>query len=86
MSIILFLLFGLIVGAIARFVVPGSERGGWVISMVLGVAGSLLGALLGRVLGIYSEGETTGGFFMSLLGAVILVAGYHALARRRALV
>ena len=86
MSIILFLLFGLIVGAIARFVVPGSERGGWVVSMVLGVAGSLLGALLGRVLGIYSEGETTGGFFMSLLGAVILVAGYHALARRRALV
>ena len=86
MSIILFLLFGLIVGAIARFIVPGSERGGWAISMVLGVAGSLLGALVGRALGVYDETQTTGGFFMSLLGAVVLVAGYHAVARRRAIV
>jgi uncharacterized membrane protein YeaQ/YmgE (transglycosylase-associated protein family) len=85
-SIILFLLFGLIVGAIARFIVPGAERGGWVVSMLLGVAGSLLGALVGRAIGVYHEGETTGGFFMSLLGAVVLVAGYHAIARRRALV
>ncbi len=86
MSIILFLLFGLIVGAIARFLVPGTERGGWVVSMLLGVAGSLLGALIGRAIGVYHEGETTAGFFMSLLGAVILVAGYHAIARRRAVV
>ncbi|MGZ3449690.1 MAG: GlsB/YeaQ/YmgE family stress response membrane protein [Polyangiales bacterium] len=86
MSIILFLLFGLIVGAIARFIVPGSERGGWVISMILGVAGSLLGALVGRAIGVYDENQTTGGFFMSLLGAVILVGGYHAIARRRAAV
>ena len=84
MSIILFLIFGLIVGALARFIVPGREPGGWVVSMLLGVAGSLLGALVGRALGIYSEGQTTGGFFMSLLGAIILVAGYHALTRRRA--
>lgn len=86
MSIILFLLFGLIVGAIARFIVPGSERGGWAISMILGVAGSLLGALVGRAIGVYDETQTTGGFFMSLLGAVVLVAGYHAIARRRAVV
>lgn len=86
MSIILFLIFGLIVGALARFIVPGREPGGWVVSMLLGVAGSLLGALVGRAIGIYHEGETTGGFFMSLLGAIILVAGYHAIARRRAVV
>ena len=86
MHIILFLVFGLIVGALARFIVPGHEKGGWVISMLLGVGGSLLGALVGRALGVYTEGQTTGGFFMSLLGAVVLVAGYHAIARRRALV
>jgi uncharacterized membrane protein YeaQ/YmgE (transglycosylase-associated protein family) len=83
-SIILFLLFGLVIGALARFIVPGKEPGGWVVSMLLGVAGSLLGALVGRALGIYRQGEQTGGFFMSLLGAIVLVAIYHAIARRRA--
>lgn len=85
MSIILFLLFGLVVGALARLIVPGTERGGWAASMILGVIGSLLGAAIGRAIGVYDETQTTGGFFMSLLGAVIVVAAYHAIARRRAL-
>ena len=84
MHMILFLVFGLIVGALARLLVPGREPGGWIISMLLGVAGSFLGGFLGRMLGMYREGEPAG-FVMSLLGAVILVAGYHAIARRRAL-
>jgi uncharacterized membrane protein YeaQ/YmgE (transglycosylase-associated protein family) len=83
-SIILFLVFGLVVGALARFIVPGREPGGWVVSLLLGVGGSLFGALIGRAVGIYGEGQTTGGFFMSLLGAILLVAGYHALTSRRA--
>ena len=83
MSIILFLVFGLIVGALARLIVPGREAGGWGLSMIIGVVGSFLGGMLGRVLGFYREGEMTGGFIMSLLGAIVLVAGYHALARRR---
>ena len=83
MSIILFLVFGLIVGALARLIVPGREAGGWGLSMIIGVVGSFLGGMLGRALGVYREGEMTGGFLMSLLGAVILVAGYHAIARRR---
>jgi uncharacterized membrane protein YeaQ/YmgE (transglycosylase-associated protein family) len=84
MQIILFLVFGLIVGAIARFIVPGKDPGGWVISMLLGVAGSCLGGFLGRALSLYREGEPAG-FVMSLLGAIILVVAYHAIARRRAL-
>jgi uncharacterized membrane protein YeaQ/YmgE (transglycosylase-associated protein family) len=85
MSIILFLVFGLAVGALARLIVPGREPGGWVVSMVIGIVGSFIGGLLGRMLNIYREGEPAG-FVMSLLGAIVLVAGYHALARRRAIV
>jgi uncharacterized membrane protein YeaQ/YmgE (transglycosylase-associated protein family) len=83
MSLVLFLVFGLIVGAIARLIVPGREPGGWVVSMTIGVVGSFLGGLLGRAVGFYREGETAG-FFMSLLGAVLLCAAYHAFAGRRA--
>jgi uncharacterized membrane protein YeaQ/YmgE (transglycosylase-associated protein family) len=85
MSLLVFLLFGLIVGAVARFIVPGREPGGWVISMILGVCGSLLGGYIGRGLGWYRDGEAAG-FFMSLFGAVILVVAYHAITRRRAFI
>ena len=82
MHLILFLLFGLIVGALARLVVPGREPGGWLVSMAIGVAGSFLAGLAGRALGMYQEGDSAG-FVMSLIGAVVLVAGYHALRHRR---
>jgi uncharacterized membrane protein YeaQ/YmgE (transglycosylase-associated protein family) len=83
MSVILFLLFGLIVGALARLLVRGRDPRGWVFSMIIGVAGSFLGGFLGRALGWYRDGEPAG-FAMSLLGAVILVVAYHAVTRRRA--
>ncbi len=85
MSVLLFLLFGLIVGALARFIVPGREPGGWVISMILGVMGSFLAGFIGRSLGWYRDGEPAG-FVMSVLGAVILVAIYHVVTRRRAFI
>ena len=84
MSVILFLVFGLIVGALARLIVPGKEPGGWVVSMLLGVVGFFLGGFLGRALSICREGEPAG-FVMSLLGAIVVVAAYQAIARRRAL-
>jgi uncharacterized membrane protein YeaQ/YmgE (transglycosylase-associated protein family) len=84
MSVLLFLVFGLVVGALARLIVPGKEPGGWVISMILGVVGSFLGGFLGRMLHMYREGEPAG-FVMSLLGAIIVVAAYQAIARRRSL-
>ena len=82
MSLILFLIFGLVVGAVARFIVPGRESGGWLVSLVLGVVGSFAGALLGRTLGFYREGEPAG-FIMSVLGSILLVIAYHAFTRRR---
>lgn len=81
MHLIMFLVFGLIVGALARLVVPGREPGGWVVSMVLGVLGSFLGGFLGRAMNLYQEGEPAG-FIMSFIGAVIVVAGYHLITRR----
>ncbi|HKQ67869.1 MAG TPA: GlsB/YeaQ/YmgE family stress response membrane protein, partial [Polyangiaceae bacterium] len=69
MNLILFLVFGLIVGALARLIVPGREPGGWLTSLAIGVAGAFLGGFLGRTFGLYQSGETTGGFVMSLIGA-----------------
>jgi uncharacterized membrane protein YeaQ/YmgE (transglycosylase-associated protein family) len=82
MHFIVFLVFGLIVGALARFVVPGREPGGWVISMILGVGGALVGGYLGRVVGLYREGEPAG-FVMSLLSAIALVVVYQMFMNRR---
>jgi uncharacterized membrane protein YeaQ/YmgE (transglycosylase-associated protein family)/osmotically-inducible protein OsmY len=84
MSLILFLVFGLFVGALARLIVPGREPGGWAVSMLIGVIGSFVGGFLGRGLGMYQEGEPAG-FLMSLLGAILLVGGYHAFTSRRVL-
>jgi uncharacterized membrane protein YeaQ/YmgE (transglycosylase-associated protein family) len=83
MNLILFLIFGLVVGALARLIVPGREPGGWLVSLVIGVAGAFLGGLIGRAFGLYGSDVTRGGFFMSLVGAIVLVAIYHAIARRR---
>jgi uncharacterized membrane protein YeaQ/YmgE (transglycosylase-associated protein family) len=84
MDFILFLLFGLVVGIVARWIVPGDVRGGWATSMTIGVFGALFGGLLGRLVGLYGHGQPAG-FLMSVLGAVLLVGGYHALARHRPL-
>jgi len=82
MELILFLVFGLLVGVLARLIMPGREPGGWGVSMVIGVAGAFLGGLIGRATGMYREGDPVG-FLMALIGAMLLLAVYHAFARRR---
>jgi uncharacterized membrane protein YeaQ/YmgE (transglycosylase-associated protein family) len=84
MHLILFLVFGLIIGALARFIVPGHEPGGWVVSMIIGVVGAYLGGILGRVLGLYPSYESTGGWVASLIGAIVVTFIYHAVVARRA--
>ena len=73
-------IIGLIAGAVAKLVMPGKDPGGWIITMVLGIAGSFLGTWLGRALGFYKEGHSAG-FFMSVVGAVILLGIYHLYMR-----
>src|SRR5437870_2378624 len=80
-SVLVFLFFGLLVGAVARLIMPGHERGGWVFSMVLGIGGAIVGGFLGHALGFYGPGEPAG-FIMSVLGAMVLVGLYHAVRRR----
>jgi len=81
MHLLLFLFFGLVVGVIARLLVPRREPGGWMVSIVIGVLGSFLGGFLGRVLGIYRDGQAAG-LILSVMGSVVLLLGYNAIARR----
>jgi len=75
-------LIGLVVGALAKLIMPGKDPGGILITMVIGIAGSFLGTFLGRLVGHYQEGESAG-FIMSLIGAIILLAIYHFIRRRQ---
>ncbi len=77
------LFIGLIVGALAKLVMPGRDPGGLFVTMMLGVAGSLVARALGRMLGLYSAGQSAG-FIMSILGAVVLLAVYRFVVHRRA--
>jgi uncharacterized membrane protein YeaQ/YmgE (transglycosylase-associated protein family) len=77
------ILFGLIVGVVAKLLMPGRDPGGFIVTMALGIAGALLGGFLGRAVGWYGPNDTAG-FLMSVLGAIVLLALYRMLFVRRA--
>lgn len=77
------LIIGLVVGALAKLIMPGKDPGGIIVTMLLGVAGSFLATLIGRALGWYAPGRGAG-FIASLLGAVLLLFIYRRFAARRA--
>jgi uncharacterized membrane protein YeaQ/YmgE (transglycosylase-associated protein family) len=83
MGILGWIVFGLIVGALAKLVMPGRDPGGIIVTMLLGIAGALLGGFLGRGLGWYGEGEPAG-WVMSFIGAVLLLVIYRMMIGRRA--
>ena len=76
-------IIGLIIGAIAKFLMPGRDPGGIWITMLLGVAGSFLATYLGQAIGWYREGQSAG-FIMSVIGALVLLFIYHLIRRRSA--
>jgi len=76
------IVFGLIVGIIAKLLMPGRDPGGFVITILLGIAGAVTGGYSGRGLGWYEPNQPAG-FFMSLIGAIVLLALYRMIARRR---
>lgn len=76
------IIIGLVVGAIAKLIMPGKDPGGIIITILLGIAGSVVATFLGRSLGWYRPGQGAG-FIASVVGAIILLAIYRAVIGRR---
>jgi uncharacterized membrane protein YeaQ/YmgE (transglycosylase-associated protein family) len=74
------IVFGLIVGAIAKLLMPGRDPGGFIVTIALGIAGAVIGGLIGRALGLYGPNQGAG-WIISILGAVLLLFAYRSLRR-----
>jgi uncharacterized membrane protein YeaQ/YmgE (transglycosylase-associated protein family) len=83
MGILSWILFGLVVGVIAKLLMPGRDPGGFIVTILIGIAGALLGGFIGRALNLYAANEGAG-WLMSILGAVVLLALYRMMVRRQA--
>ena len=82
MQFLWMLIIGLIIGAIAKLIMPGKDPGGIIVTMLIGIVGALLAGFLGRTLGWYQEGEAAG-FIASVIGAILLLIIYRLLTRGR---
>jgi uncharacterized membrane protein YeaQ/YmgE (transglycosylase-associated protein family) len=84
MAILSWIVFGLVVGIIAKLLMPGKDPGGFIVTMLLGIAGSLIGGFIGRALTGSAPGQSAGaGYIMSIVGAILLLALYRMMVRRR---
>jgi len=76
------IVFGLVVGVIAKLLMPGKDPGGFIVTILLGIVGAVVGGYIGRALGFYSAGQSAG-WIMSILGAILVLAVYRMATRRR---
>ena len=81
MGIIGWIIFGLIVGLVAKLLMPGRDPGGFFLTGVLGIVGAVVGGFLERAIGWYGPNDPVG-FVMAVLGAIVLLVGYRLIARR----
>ena len=81
MEILATIFIGMLVGIVAKLLMPGRDPGGWIITILLGIAGSFVAGFLGRNLGMYREGEPVG-FLASVVGAIILLVLYRLIRPR----
>ncbi|HEY3152462.1 MAG TPA: GlsB/YeaQ/YmgE family stress response membrane protein [Candidatus Binatia bacterium] len=84
MGILGWIFFGLLVGAVGKLLMPGRDPGGFVVTILLGIAGALVGGFLGRTLGMYREDDPIG-FIMAVLGAIVLLVLYRLTFARRSI-
>jgi uncharacterized membrane protein YeaQ/YmgE (transglycosylase-associated protein family) len=83
MHIIWSLIVGLIVGAIAKLLMPGKDPGGIIVTALLGIGGAMFAAFIGRTLGFYREGDVGPGVIASVIGAMLLLGIYRLVTGRR---
>ena len=74
---------GLAVGALAKFIMPGKDPGGIIVTMLLGIGGAMVATMLGRTVGLYSSGEGAG-LIASVVGAILILAVYRWFVGRKA--
>ena len=74
------IVFGLIVGVIAKLLMPGRDPGGFIVTVLLGIAGAVVGGFVGRVLGLYGPNDVAG-YLMSIVGAILLLVLYRTVFR-----
>ena len=82
MEILSWIVFGLVIGIIAKVLMPGRDPGGFIVTTLLGIAGAMTGGFVGRAMGVYGQGQGAG-WIMSILGAILLLVLYRMLVRRR---
>lgn len=83
MGIISWILLGLIAGALAKFIMPGKDPGGFFVTILIGIAGAIVGGFLGSFLGLGAvESFDLGGIFIATLGAIVLLIIYRLIRKR----
>lgn len=83
MGIIWTIIIGLIVGVVAKFLMPGRDPGGFIVTVILGIVGSVLATYIGRAMGFYRVGQSAG-FIAAVLGAIVLLFLYRLVTGRKA--
>jgi uncharacterized membrane protein YeaQ/YmgE (transglycosylase-associated protein family) len=82
MGFIVTIIIGLIVGIVAKLLMPGKDPGGFIVTTLLGIGGSLLATYLGKVLGLYQPGEPAG-FIGAVIGAILILLLYRLIFKRK---
>lgn len=83
MTVLGWIVFGLIVGIVGKLVMPGKDPGGFLATVAIGIVGAIIGGFLGRLLGMYGEGDPVG-FIMAVIGAMLFLWLYRTITRRSA--